>query len=94
MECSVDARSEGQPGHPPPEKLRWMVCRVPVAFQIATGDDARSLRLPDHPVWGAMPWRPLRAHPFHPRRLSLKLDRRQREGEMNEGHQFVRLSTV
>src|SRR5438093_13354798 len=22
----------------------WMVCRVPVAFQIATGDDARSLR--------------------------------------------------
>src|SRR5436309_8545268 len=24
----------------------WMVCRVPVAFQIATGDDARSLRPP------------------------------------------------
>ncbi len=26
----------------------WLVCRVPVAFQIATGDDARSLRLPGH----------------------------------------------
>jgi len=25
-----------------------MVCRVPVAFQIATGDDARSLRRPGH----------------------------------------------
>src|SRR2546429_2575363 len=24
----------------------WMVCRVPVAFQSATGDDARSLRPP------------------------------------------------
>src|SRR5881396_863490 len=24
----------------------WMVCRVPVAVQIATGDDARSLRPP------------------------------------------------
>ena len=48
MECSVDARSKGQPSHPPPGKIRWMVCRVPVAFQIATGDDARSLRLPGH----------------------------------------------
>src|SRR5437867_9810311 len=46
MECSVDARSEGQPSRPPPEKMRRMVCRVPVAFQIATGDDARSLRPP------------------------------------------------
>src|SRR5216117_67557 len=27
---------------------RRMECRVPVAFQIATGDDARSLRLPGH----------------------------------------------
>ena len=42
MECSVDARSEGQPSRPPPEKMRRMVCRVPVAFQIATGDDARN----------------------------------------------------
>src|SRR5437867_638499 len=26
--------------------MRWMVCRVPVVLQIATGDDARSLRPP------------------------------------------------
>src|SRR5256712_7962124 len=26
----------------------WMVCRVPVALLTATGDDARSLRLPGH----------------------------------------------
>jgi len=48
MECSVDARNEGQPSHPPPENIRWMVCRVPVALLTATGDDARSLRRPGH----------------------------------------------
>jgi len=31
----------------------WIVCRVPVAVQIATGDDARSLRLPGHLPHGA-----------------------------------------
>ena len=44
----MDARSEGQPSRPPPEKMREVVCRVPVAVQHATGDDARSLRLPGH----------------------------------------------
>src|SRR5438552_1049114 len=29
---------------------RWMVCRVPVAQFHATGADARSLRLPGHPL--------------------------------------------
>src|SRR5207249_2773936 len=48
MECSVDARSEGQPSRPPLRKMRGMVCRVPGAVQHATGDDARSLRLPGH----------------------------------------------
>jgi len=52
MECSVDARSEGQPSRRPSEKMRWMMCRVPVDFQHATGDDARSLRLPGHLPYG------------------------------------------
>src|SRR5439155_23387310 len=37
---------KASPAARPPEKMKWMVCRVPVAFQIATGDDARSLRPP------------------------------------------------
>ena len=51
MECSVDARSEGQPSRPPSEQMRWMVCRVPVAQFHATGDDARSKGQSGHPSW-------------------------------------------
>src|SRR5881397_2357574 len=56
MECSVDARSEGQPSHPLPEKIRWMECRVPVALRIATGDDARSEGQPSHPPPEKIRW--------------------------------------
>src|SRR6058998_1864224 len=37
---------KASPAARPPEKLKWMVCRVPVAEFHATGDDARSLRPP------------------------------------------------
>jgi hypothetical protein len=33
---------KASPAARPSERMRWMVCRVPVAFQIATGADARS----------------------------------------------------
>src|SRR5207249_10402953 len=37
---------KASPAARPPEKMKWMVCRVPVAEFHATGDDARSLRPP------------------------------------------------
>src|SRR6058998_3405564 len=43
---------KASPAARPLEKMRWMVCRVPVAVQSATGDDARSLRLPGHLPYG------------------------------------------
>src|SRR5213594_5167798 len=51
MERSPDARSWRKPGrHPLNPDKGWMECRVPVAFQIATGDDARSEEQPRHPL--------------------------------------------
>src|SRR5437773_674418 len=55
---------------------RRLECRVPVAFQIATGDDARSLRLPghqseeqrkDHAVPGTPPLRRSRSRSYRTR---------------------------